>query len=90
MDYKLGIELREAGFKGAIDWIQTPFDDVIPNPTLNELIEACEDNDSVVSLDCERKSYYAEKRKHHELIASGEGSTHYEAMAKLWLALNKN
>jgi len=70
-------ELRRAGYEGGFE--------------LSELIEACEKWFYGVSTDREGRwmalSY--PKRRPREIHKSGEGSSPSEAVARLWLALNK-
>ena len=103
MDYLLAKQLKDAGFPQKEFSFNQPFTgngwpgDVRPadypyNPTLEELIEACGDELRYLEND-ERKSatwkayprhYKADNPKDYHL-----GSTPTEAVAKLWLALNK-
>ena len=95
MEYKLALALKDAGFPLNRRW-----DMVKPrpesategislnNPTLSELIEACDGNHKAFDLD-------HRMGKAHGWYASGggfteKGKTPEEAVAKLWLALNKN
>lgn len=90
MNYELAKELKEAGFMDSIDWIKTPFDDVVPNPTLSELIHACRDEFNGLDKDKSLSAgvvYWVGKA--WSLDENTTGSTPEEAVARLWLALNK-
>lgn len=85
MTYELAKQLKDAGFEkknGAPIFIE---DDVFP-PTLSELIEACETWIDVYGYkdnwSASTETAMDNKNIHH-------GSTPEEAVARLWLALNK-
>lgn len=89
MDYELAKQLKDAGFPKNIDFhhncdiAQTI--DVINPPTLSELIEACGDEFKSVEKDFRIKHWEAWDR----YGAYGKGKTPEEAVANLWLELNK-
>lgn len=80
MNYKLAKQLKDAGFPGS----ETCEKDELYHPTLSELIEACgKDLMALIPI-----------WKSKDWVAYGEdyafsGKTHEEAVAKLWLKLNK-
>lgn len=91
IDYQLAKELKEAGFKSesfalinANTW---------QAPTLSELIEAC--GEEFHSLNHDPELYVTSTSPNGEWIAYGSrcvkvrGKTPEEAVAKLWLELNK-
>ncbi len=94
MNYELALQLKEAGFpqKGKGHFETTKLDEPYYIPTLSELIEACEDDNfhllsgSIVGAYIEWQAYtgFARMPKH-----IGVGTSPEEAVAKLWLALNK-
>ena len=80
MTYELAKELKDAGFP-------MPYKDQVGGfrPTLEELIEACGHSGNVsLHLDLFGEHCVARKGNH-----SGVGSTPTEAVARLWIALNK-
>ena len=83
IDYKLGLELKNAGFPN----IRYGYD--IKIPTLSELIEACGEEfgrlilQNYEGLPDDRK-WWANYGEFH-----GYGKTPKKAVAKLWLELNK-
>jgi hypothetical protein len=93
MDYTLAKELKDAGFPQhrdctANDCFNTQGQDACA-PTLSELIEAC--GDISMSLGKYTEGAYPEGRKSYAWYgpAHGSGMTLDEAVARLWLALNK-
>ena len=91
MTYELAKQLKEAGFPQK----EFRYDDshhiynsdmsgIAYNPTLSELIEAC--GDGLISLSSPRSGYWITAGKNGE--TSG-GEDPEEAVAKLWLELNK-
>jgi hypothetical protein len=90
MNYELAKELKEAGFpKIAFDVIgEQPNGVVVINkPTLSELIEACGDN--LYSLYNHGQSWEVHSNSDQWDTLIKAGSTPEEAVARLWLALNK-
>lgn len=89
MDRELVKQLKDAGFPSSERWnfMNGIFcnDDGYAVPTLEELIEAC--GEEISSLF--RFEGYWIARPTQEFNADGEGSTPTEAVARLWLALNK-
>ena len=77
MPYELQEKLKEAGFHWA--------NEIYP-PHLEELIEACGNICLMVGKD---KSVVLNTTNPLESDARAEGSTALEAVAKLWLELNK-
>lgn len=94
MDYKLALELKEAGFplKKCPSCSSGNWDNCIHQyfPTLEELIEAC--GEDFIGL---RKNTdgtfasFAGNEKYPEGSCEKHGSTPTEAVARLWLELNK-
>lgn len=100
INYELAKELKEAGFKmqKLDDWnmVECPFrwghfmhSDGIPYifPTLSELIEACGDN--LYALYNHVSSWQAYSNSDLWDTEISEGETPEEAVARLWLILNK-
>lgn len=93
MNYELAKELKDAGFpqnvKGQYQWTnKDPERPVVP--TLDELIEACGEN--FVGLDRIDDASYTDGRKMFWAVGVDHqrgGVTPIEAMAYLWIALNK-
>lgn len=93
MKYALAKELRDAGFpqggKGTwtypIDALVTWPSDRVYGPTLEELIEAC--GDRFYSLKNLNMGWQACTNNDH--FCSGAAKSPTEAVARLWLALNK-
>lgn len=83
MTYELAKELKEAGFPKK--WCYR--EGMIEIPTLSELIQACNPGVDFI-LDSTRLTvlWYAECRRK----GVGHGSTPEEAVAKLWLTLNRD
>lgn len=80
MDYELAQQLKEAGFPQKGDG----------KPSLSELIEAC--GDTLTRLSCINRKW--ETNSFIDLdtdeVSQGKGSTPEKAVAKLYIALNKN
>jgi len=98
MTYELAKELKAAGFPFKTDaWFKEGDSSINPTATLSELIEACgRDFWTLKRPQYKRHSWIAEAREYHALRYRGErpltirnGSTPEEAVARLWLALNK-
>lgn len=101
MTYELALELKNAGFpqKDTIKGWRlhkqgTPKDGSYENyhhiscPTLSELIEACgEDFTSLHSPKFANPTWIANGK--YDPYIQGEGSTHEEAVARLWLSLKR-
>ncbi len=103
MNYELAKQLKEVGFpQGGIKekyctecnrWACVECiahkGDILKNPTLEELIEACGDN--VAFEKYNGKVYVAGEYINHdgEIEPRIEGESVLEAVAKLWLLLNK-
>lgn len=90
MNYELAKELKNAGFgnyKEDIIDAETgkKFTDIY-HPTLSELIEACGDEFYGITVDSQRK-WHAWRSPSQDGIDSY--STPEEAVARLWLAINK-
>lgn len=85
--YELAKQLKDAGFKGSEKWEDNGdfFKSPTPTPTLTELIEAC--GKKFKHLDKEGNKWYAYNISGY---AKDEGgATPEEAVANLWLSLNK-
>lgn len=102
MTYELALKLKEAGFPGSSEWETAEVHDVGTSmvkgdmsefsfvPTLEELIEACGERFRGLEAGdwrAEDKSVIWYAKSKSEVIV--EGSTPTEAVAKLWLVLNK-
>ena len=87
MDYELAKSLMDSGFpqigKGRLDKLVWRSDDRVYVPTLEELIEACGKNFG--SLNRRHAGWLA----HASYDQSSFGETPVEAVARLWLALQK-
>lgn len=94
MDYELASELRDAGFPqtgkgnriGPSDNLIWRSSDRVYNPILSELIEACGNEFDNLSRFCPTGTPWFQARGSGKLE---NGSTPEEAVARLWLALNK-
>ena len=91
MNYELCKKLEEAGYKFK-DFIVDEYIGVDKEdggwikPTLSELIEACGDKFVSLTQDWTNNHWYCEAKGVTRVIWGG---TSEEAVAKLWLALNK-
>ena len=102
MNYELTKELKDAGFpQGTSDnadncdihWHRDMNDITNPNtetyyPTLSELIVACGES-PYFNLEKSTYGWDAFVNNGEEVIGRGKGLTPEEAVARLWLALNK-
>jgi hypothetical protein len=88
MNYELAKQLKDAGWEKMGDWVGNSEDkEWIPNPTLSELIEACGDK----FKDLHRWENNWTCNQGYEVYEfESEGNTADEAVANLWLKLNKN
>lgn len=94
MDYKLALELKEVGFphKHQFDAESECIygannvgeDHTVCYPSLSELIAACGVFDALICTN-RKPNWTATDGNGHD----GEGDTPEEAVARLWLALNK-
>ena len=100
MNYKLALKLKEAGFpqdrtnqiKECGGWGGIGGDEDVINPTLSELIKACGNRFAMLAIG--QGKWYARADQTCDECAFDEpiayGETPEEAVANLWLALNKN
>lgn len=97
IDYKLALELKDAGFPMPTYGGDSDFEvlrdkqtgEAWSYPTLEELIEACGKEFRGIEIgDWEPVMWYA-KKKGNENDVIVQGSTPTIAVAKLWLALHK-
>lgn len=103
MEYKLALALKKAGFpqkpKSEFPfWIVGDVKEPMQVPTLEELIEACGDGFSGLIKDFEKDEWQAscfvtipesEDYEEYEDIVEDSGETILEAVANLYLKLNK-
>jgi hypothetical protein len=100
IDYELGKQLREAGFRhdwNAYDKLCKNGYDFLGLPILEELIEACGEPLTVTTTPLEDASLHWLAVQDSACLEGWEnfacpsehGSTPAEAVARLWLALNK-
>lgn len=97
MEYKLAQELKDAGypqipqndFYHERDKNGKEIDDSVTKPTLSELIEACIELIPDKFLDIQSREYTTEQWVATSSWILTSGKTPEEAVAKLWLALNK-
>lgn len=90
MNYDLAQQLKDAGFPVQNSGWDEGFEEKLKLPTLSELIAACGERFClflkgttwIAGISTEEPSWYPE--------ASEEGDTPEEAVARLWLALNKH
>jgi len=90
MDYKLAKELKDSGFPKSEDWGEHStlmkgnyfMVDGYGVPKLSELIEAC----GTMQLNVYDDAGYSQALSNKMM---GEGKTPEDAVARLWLALNK-
>lgn len=103
MNYELAKELKEAGFPqpfldkkgiahGALLYPGNPYaygmeDKQVYAPTLEELIEAC--GERFGTLERTSIGVFGAYKK-GDMMVNGVGSTPTEAVARLWLALNRS
>ena len=103
MDYQLAKELKTAGFPYRMtepvrSMAPIGTNDYVTLPTLSELVEACGHKVSDFRLD---RSFVGGEhsvlwtatmllRDEKESLWQGQGNTPEEAVARLWLALNKH
>jgi len=93
MNYELAKKLKDAGFPKETFRVTVP-NNKYPNrygqsncPTLSELIEACgEDLDGIMKS---KGEWVAMKDRYKSLGECFFGSTPQEAVARLWIELNK-
>jgi len=95
MTYELAKQLKDAGFTNAKLWYAddaTPTDK-FPYPDLGELIEACGDGFLMLKKNFKTSKWEAYSTKidetREDLTTMREEFTPEEAVARLWLALNK-
>jgi len=100
MNYELARQLKDAGFpqRGKGSWTLPP-DSIVARrsdrvyiPSLEELIEACPEttNDGFLSLSyVAQECWVAGYERQALLVPECWGSTPAEAVARLWLLLNK-
>lgn len=95
MNYELAKELKEAGFRNDI-YLYEDTKEVGNAPTLEELIKACGDKFRKLTLHSENEKHplmiwHATPNQHTSLkFKQGvRGKTPEEAVARLWLAINK-
>lgn len=99
MNYKLAKQLQDAGFPDSENWYEDGIGFVKSEgeylhevefevPTLSELIEACGDKFRDLSLMSQDWITYGFRIELDELYTA-RGKTAEEAVAKLWLELNK-
>lgn len=97
MNYELVKQLKDAGFPIKfsdihVSSLEKPSGAMWQEPTLSELIEAC--GKGFIALEYnqdvnEKWKWEAEAWKEDNLISTGPFSTPEEAVANLWLELNK-
>lgn len=92
ISYELAKELKDAGFPiTKVTWSWKTREDGTekehrPNPSLSELIEVCVIGGRAIMLrnDANTVAWYVSSG-----LFAGNGTTPEEALARLWLALNK-
>lgn len=95
MKPELAKQLKDAGFPQKEDCGHCEYTWLNENwvPTLSELIEVCVEMDHEKTFNLENIKdnalWWAEMRHFGIIIAQTKGSDPEEAVAKLWLALNK-
>ena len=98
MKYELAKQLKDAGFpedrdykKVDVDFLAGKMSEYYQNPTLSRLIEACGDDFKGLDKNAiwEAQGIYWCCAEHGEGRKFGQGETPEEAVAKLWLALNR-
>jgi hypothetical protein len=98
MDYKLALELKEAGFPQNFNLFERYYYEKegkqlpkVKAPTLEQLIEAVGMPNVHGFISCSNKEWYAviKTKNEYGIECEGRGSTPVGAVAKLWLALQK-
>ena len=103
MNYELALKLKNAGFPQIgqpVEYWQKPngglvaYENPVVFPTLSELIEACEPGFTyLMKLTLSMKNEWLAKWEFHSTIQNREftckGVSKEEAVANLWLELNK-
>ena len=90
MTYELAKKLKDAGFsKGKIHAEMMEMEGETFYPTLSELIEACGEKIWKLEFSSTESIWRAFSQNSRLLIGSCKGSTPEEAVANLWLELNK-
>ena len=93
MNYELAIKLKEAGFPHVrVSSEKIWVNDDWQSPTLSELIEACnKDGKTFSSLNYPEKNIWRATGYHNKKDIYGDcyGPTPEEAVANLWLEINK-
>ncbi len=88
MDHNLGKQLKEAGFiSNGQAWCEE-LKEVLPVPTLEELIEALPEGYCGLTRYKERQ--WVANCGWHETYENAAGETAVEAVAKLWLILKQD
>lgn len=92
MDYELAKQLKESGYpqipKG-ITAVYPNFEDPPYIPTLSELIEACDIGGHILLIKLSSSEMWEAQHTKGTRLNSGLGKTPEEAVARLWLELNK-
>jgi hypothetical protein len=94
-EYRLHAGERAEGRRISARWLVDPRQIVARGgdrayvPTLEELIEACGENFAWLHQSVKSKKWAARDFIYDDGPPSGQGSTPTEAVARLWLALNK-
>ncbi len=100
MNYELAKQLKDAGFpqkrrawyysdEETTMYCDHVFDGLIMKPSLSELIEACIGEYWFTLAELKPHAWRAEGRTLDLKTLRGKGKTPEEAVAKLWLELNK-
>ena len=96
MDFRLALKLKDAGFPQRNNIRAQAFherkDEYIFAPTLEDLIKACDER--MEGLDLKRKFkgvevYWQAQVVKNTVFVDAEGDTMEEAVANLWIELNK-
>ena len=92
LDYNLCKKLKDAGFKNteAVKWFLFPNKELLPHPTLSELIEAVGDKfESILHFGGKWQTNRVSPEAEYRIEDVMWYETPEEAVANLWLKLNK-
>lgn len=90
MNYELAKQLKDAGYpQPSLYGVPVILEDGVYYPTLEEMIEACEDKDSYGFILKKHPDYWSAIIYRNGMQDGSVGKTPTEAVASLWVALNE-